>query len=188
MTPLVLANITSLIFVKLDEDNYLLWLGQFEPLLHCNDLYRLVDGFDPCTDRFLKNSEGKLSTTINPTYTTWRKCDQMLIGWIMATFTEPILTQVIRLNNSYEIWKSLALQYSTRSRSRKAQLHHQIQTLKKGTSTITKYLNRAKILADSLAAIGSPVLEDYLVLIILRGLPKEYDALLIPQALMNYMD
>lgn len=112
MTPLVLANITSLVFVKLDEDNYLLWLGQFEPLLHCNDLYRLVDEFDPCTDRFLKNSEGKLSTTINPTYTTCRKCDQMLIGWIMATFTKPILTQVIRLNNSYEIWKSLALQYS----------------------------------------------------------------------------
>lgn len=41
---LLLANIKNLVSVKLDRDNYLLSLSQFEPLLYCNDLYGLVDG------------------------------------------------------------------------------------------------------------------------------------------------
>ena len=108
---------------------------------------------------------------------SWQKQDQKLVSWIKSTLTEHALTQVVRLKTGFEIWKFLELQYSTRSRSRKAQLLLQLQTLRKGTSNITDYLHRAKFIADSLAAIGYPVPDEDLILAIVGGLPKSYDNL-----------
>lgn len=60
----------------------------------------------------------------------------------------------------------------------KSSIRLQIQTLKEGISTITEYLNRAKILVNTLATIDSPLLGEDLVLAILHGLSNEYDALI----------
>eukprot|EP00268_Persea_americana_P026303 TRINITY_DN25696_c0_g1_i4.p1 TRINITY_DN25696_c0_g1~~TRINITY_DN25696_c0_g1_i4.p1 ORF type:complete len:152 (-),score=21.93 TRINITY_DN25696_c0_g1_i4:680-1135(-) len=73
----------------------------------------------------------------------------MLVSWLKATLSEPVLAQVVHLKSAYDIWQSLAHQYATRSRSHKAQLRLQLQTLKK----------------------------DDLVLAILGGLPKDYNPL-----------
>lgn len=60
----------------------------------------------------------------------------------------------------------------------KGSIRLQIQTLKKGISTVTDYLNLAKIIVNTLATIDSPILEE-LVLAILCGLSNEYGALYI---------
>ncbi|KAJ8634765.1 hypothetical protein MRB53_009032 [Persea americana] len=101
----------------------------------------------------------------------------MLVSWIKSTLTEHALTQFVRLKSGFEILKSLELQYSTCSRSRKAKLHLQLQTLRKGTSNVTDYLHRAKSIADRLAAIGYSVSNEDLILAIVGGLPKSYDNL-----------
>ncbi|XXG59212.1 hypothetical protein AAC387_Pa04g1333 [Persea americana] len=176
---LLLANITILVSVKLDKGNYLLWHSQFEPILYGSDLYKFVDGSSQCLEQFLKDSTGKETSNINPAFTAWRKQDQMLVSWLKATLAELVLAQVTRLKSAYDIWQSLAHQYATRSRSRKAQLRLQLQTLKKGIASITEYLNHAKNVADSLASIDCPVSEDELVLAILGGLPKDYNPLYV---------
>lgn len=53
-------------------------------------------------------------TTVNSAYLSWWKRDQMLAGWIIATLSEHVLAQVVRLNTSFELWRSLVLQYVTR--------------------------------------------------------------------------
>lgn len=101
---LLLANITNLVSVKLDGDNYLLWLSRFEPLLYSNDLYALVDGTDLCPNKFIPDSDGKPTTTVNPAYLSRRKRDQMLVGWIKATFysfSERVLAQVVRIEHLF---------------------------------------------------------------------------------------
>ncbi|KAJ8627973.1 hypothetical protein MRB53_021280 [Persea americana] len=173
---LLCTNITHLVIVKLDKENFLLWQSQFEPLLHYNDLYSHVDGSTPCPIHYLQGTS-RTQQTLNPAHTSLQKQDQTLVSWIKSTLTEHALTQVVRLKTGFEIWKFLELQYSTRSRSRKAQLLLQLQTLRKGTSNITDYLHRAKFIADSLAAIGYPVPDEDLILAIVGGLPKSYDNL-----------
>lgn len=53
-------------------------------------------------------------TTVNSAYLFWWKRDQMLAGWIIATLSEHVLAQVVRLNTSFELWRSLVLQYVAR--------------------------------------------------------------------------
>ena len=59
------------------------------------------------------------------------------------------------------------------------QLRLQLQTTKKGSSTITEYLQRMKSIADNLAAAAQRVSDTDLVLYILGGLGPEYEAFIV---------
>lgn len=56
------------------------------------------------------------------------------------------------------------------------QLRLQLQTITRGSQSISEYLIRIKGLSDQLAAIRNPVAEEALVLNILRGLAPDYNA------------
>jgi hypothetical protein len=49
--------------------------------------------------------------------------------------------------------------------------------LKKRDMTVNVYFHKMKALADELTSIGQPLRDDELILYILAGLPKEFDAL-----------
>ena len=53
--------------VRLDNNNYLMWLTVVHPILRSNDLEGIIDGSKPCPQQFLINAEGK--KTLNPTFT-----------------------------------------------------------------------------------------------------------------------
>lgn len=52
-----IPNCSQLIFLKLDSQNYLLWLSQFLPILWANDLMGIVDGSESCSPKFLHNDQ-----------------------------------------------------------------------------------------------------------------------------------
>lgn len=172
----MLANITNFVSIKLSSENYHLWKRKFEPLLIINDLYGYIDGSTPCPDQYLKDTSGKITTTVNSSYTTSCKNDQMPVSWLKATFSKQVLAREVNLSTSYDIWNSLAIQFGTRCKSRKAQLRLQLQTLKNGIATVTEYLHKAKAIAHNLSTISYLVDEDDLVLAMVNGLPKDNDA------------
>ncbi|RZC43625.1 hypothetical protein C5167_036577 [Papaver somniferum] len=87
-----LKNVTSLVSIKLDKSNHLLWKSQMLPLLHSQDLYQIVDPKIPLPKSTLTDPTTNEETE-NPIYTQWHKTDQLLLSWINAILTEPISTQ-----------------------------------------------------------------------------------------------
>ena len=136
----VISNITNLVSVKLDRENYLLWRHQFSALLRSHDLYGFVDGTHPCPEKHLTDSTGVVSTKINPEYVKWHRQDQSLICWINSTLTESVLSHIVVLGTSQTIWHALEKRYASLTRSHISQLKLKLQTLKKGGSSMTDYL------------------------------------------------
>ncbi|KAL5843241.1 hypothetical protein ACOSQ4_009199 [Xanthoceras sorbifolium] len=64
------------------------------------------------------------------------------------------------------------------------QIRAQIQATKKGSLTITEYVLKLRIMANSLAAAGQPMSDRDLLLNVLQGLSSEYDAVIFQ--LMSY--
>lgn len=165
-----ISNISSLISIKLDRDNYLLWKSQFLPILRTNRLLKYVDGSASCPDPFLFDKDNKPTTTINPAYDLWIEQDSLVLLWINATLTVPVLQRVVGLQSAREVWQRLEKLHLIQSRSRVLQLKQQFQTLKKGGLSVTDYLDKMKSIADSLEAIAQPVTEYDLCNQILNGL------------------
>jgi hypothetical protein len=93
-------NITHLLLVKLDGNNYLMWLSQFLPVLRRNKLLGIVDGSLWCPPKFPLDFQVMDSSTINLEYVLWIKKDQYLLSWINATLIEKVLATVYGLNTS----------------------------------------------------------------------------------------
>ena len=92
-----ISNIASLISIKLDRDNYLVWKSQFLPILHTNKLLKYVDGSAPCPPQFLYVDGNKPTTNLNPEYELWIEQDSLVLLWINATLTPQVLQRVVGL-------------------------------------------------------------------------------------------
>jgi hypothetical protein len=45
--------------LKLDNNNYLMWLTQVLPILRTHDLMGIVDGSEPCPQKHITDDKGK---------------------------------------------------------------------------------------------------------------------------------
>lgn len=77
--PILISNIGSMLSIKLENCNYLLWKSQFLPVLCANNLEGFVDGSPVCPSAFLLNSEGKTTSEINPHFSQWIQQDQNVL-------------------------------------------------------------------------------------------------------------
>jgi len=73
-------------------------------------------------------------------------------------------------------WTSLATRFAIQSRSRISHLKRQLQSLQQGNKTCTEYLNQAKPWADELSAVGKPVDDDDLILLIINGINPTFNS------------
>ena len=168
LEPTVLPSATT-ISVKLEgSHNYLAWKMQFVNLLRGHDMVGFIDGSETCP---LKNlTDGSL----NPAYVVWQKKDICLIGWILASLSEKLVSTIYGLETSKQVWNALQTRFSSQSRSRIAHLKRQLQMLTQGSKTCSEYLDNAKNLADQLAAAGKPVDDQDLISFLLGGLQTSY--------------
>ncbi|KAF9680063.1 hypothetical protein SADUNF_Sadunf06G0081000 [Salix dunnii] len=169
-------SINHLISVKLDGSNYLSWVSQFLPVLRSNDLLGIVDGSDSCPSKFLVDSHGKETLTVDPKFIVWTKKDQYLLSWLNATLSESILPTVFGLNTAKEVWDSMANRFAAHNRSRISHLKRQLQNLQQGNKTCADYVQIAKGLANQLAAVGKPIEDDDLISYIIGGLSGAYNS------------
>lgn len=95
----VISNIGRMVFVKLENHNYLLWKSQFLPVLRANRLDGFVDWLLSCPSEFLVNPDGSISKEVNPGYLVWIQRDQNVLCWINATLSEGILAHIVGLKS-----------------------------------------------------------------------------------------
>ncbi|KAA8515403.1 hypothetical protein F0562_018986 [Nyssa sinensis] len=176
------ANIQSLVTVKLTKDNYLLWKTQVVPYLRGQRLFGFVDGSNPPPPITIPNPETATSSDTtaeipNPKFTTWYLQDQVVLSTLVSSLSEGILAQMVGLTTSREVWLSLEKLFSTHSTVRAIQTRQFMATTKKGNLSIFEYFQKMKSFADTLAAIGQPLLDQEFTAYLLGGLDTTYDAI-----------
>ncbi|KAJ8624154.1 hypothetical protein MRB53_032684 [Persea americana] len=175
----VISNISNLVSIKVDRHNYLLWRAQFEPLLMSHDLMGFVDGSNPCPEKYQRDKDEKVISMIDPAILNWNRQDQNLLSWIHATLSEHVLSQVVSLRTSHAVWTAIERHFASLYLVHTIELKRQLQSLQKGSLSITNYLLKHKITVDELSAIGHFVDESDQVTHILDGLLEEYDPVVI---------
>ncbi|KAL5715567.1 RING-type E3 ubiquitin transferase [Ranunculus cassubicifolius] len=171
-------NITNFIPIKLQKDNYNLWMSLFLPVLRSFDLMKFVDGSFPCPVPSIPSTDlvGNTTQIPNPDYLSWVKLDQTLLIWMNTTISEDILPYVIGISTSRALWVTLENRLAALSRAHILQLKHRLQNVRKGNQSIALYLQQIKAITDGLAAAGSIVDDIDLVFHILNGLSSEFDS------------
>ncbi|KAF6145168.1 hypothetical protein GIB67_020359 [Kingdonia uniflora] len=141
------------------------------PLLKGYDLEGYIDGTNECPLHLTSNNEP------NPAYFSWQKQDQILLGWLLSSLLETVLAQVVGLGSSRSTWLALDKHFASKSRARILQIRRELQPIRKGNQTMAEYFLHAKTLADSLVAVGQPILDSDLQQMILNELDSTYDAI-----------
>lgn len=183
------TKIQHLVSTKLDASNYLIWRAQFVALLRSHRLMKFVDGTYPCPPATLtvtiddagKTDDGGKTNTKkeedNPAHETWKQQDHTIISWIFSTLYDPILALVAHLETSAAIWTTIQGKLASKSQACTMQLQRDFRTIRKGESTMSDYLLKAKTLADNLATAGDPISDHAFQQIVLSGLDTSYDSI-----------
>jgi hypothetical protein len=92
----MMPNIAHLCQSKLDDNNYLIWVFQFEPILKTNGLMGIVDGSVPCPPKLIPSSLNKTTFDVSiPKYILWEKKDQCILSWFITTLTTPLVPTIV---------------------------------------------------------------------------------------------
>lgn len=67
--------------------------------------------------------------------------------------SDTMLTKMVDLNTSYNIWKTLTVHYDSQSRARIKKIKSQLKSTKKD-KTVSAYVLEIKKFVDALAAMG----------------------------------
>ena len=95
---LLLSNMASMMIVKLDYNNYLVWRHQIEVILEAYSMINFIEDNLEAPDPLLKDSSGNYTIEAieaNPEYIQWRNRDQTLFTFINFTLSLSILALIV---------------------------------------------------------------------------------------------
>lgn len=136
--------------------------------LKSHDMVGLIDDTNPTPAKTLPDDSP------NPEYTRWVKQDNSVLNWLYASIVEKLVSTVLNLETSKQVWDSLQARFSSTLRSRIAFLKWQLQTISQENRFYISYIEEAKLLADQLFATSKPVEEQDLITYFLSGLKQQY--------------
>ncbi|VFQ61738.1 unnamed protein product [Cuscuta campestris] len=179
---LFLRNLHSLVPTKLEDNNYPSWSSTVKATLQAHKLLGFVEGTEVMPSPTILDEKAPASDKgpvlkANPAYDLWIIIDAQLRASLLALLSPAVQSLVYHCNTAAEIWSHLHQRYNSLSRTHIFQLKEQLHNLRKGQSSMQKYLDEALQIVNSLALAREPVSEQDVILNILRGLPPEYASL-----------
>ena len=111
--------------LKLDKSNYTIWKSQILLAIRANDLEGFLDGSHTCPNQLLTGESTSTNTAViseNPTYTTWKRQDQMILSWLLSSISVEILSIVVNSKTYRELWISLEEQFGFETTAKKVHL------------------------------------------------------------------
>ena len=94
---------SSLVSIKPNTTNFLLWRSQIIPLLRSLGVLHHLSNEEKPAEELKGGGEGKC---LNPNYQRWINNDGLLTSWLLGTIKEDVLG-LIDGETAYEIWTSL---------------------------------------------------------------------------------
>ena len=97
-------------------------------------------------------ANGKLPRppSANFLFTVWSRCDSMVSSWILNVVTKEITDSLLYLDSASAIWSNLCERFQQGNGPRIFQIKQQLLGLTQGTSDVSTYYTRLKILWDEL--------------------------------------
>lgn len=167
----LVSNFNSLVNIKLDSDNYLLWKVQVENVLDANGFLGYLTGSVPTPSIQVRNDKGEMEP--NSEYALWRLIDTQILSCLTSSLSQKTLPYVLGLHHSSQVWSSLSNRYNSVSRTHIHELRDQLYNHKQ-TSTMDVYIDSIKEFAQKLEVAGSPLGDDELIFHTLRGLARRF--------------
>ncbi|KAL9459538.1 hypothetical protein AB3S75_002855 [Citrus x aurantiifolia] len=163
--------------IKLDQSNYLIWRSQVLASIRGNRFEKFInESTTPPFSHIAHRIEDELRSVENPEFATWRSQDQVLLGWLLSSMSEGIISLVFNLETSREVWKAIEVQFGSQSKSRLLYLRYMMNSTRKDDMKIIDYFIKMKSIADNMAAAGSALSDDDLILHVLFGLGPNYNS------------
>ncbi|KAL5825640.1 hypothetical protein ACOSQ3_021703 [Xanthoceras sorbifolium] len=97
----------------------------------------------------------------------------------MSTISEGLIGEVSDCLSSLEFWRIIETLFSRESLAKVLQVKQQLQSARKGSSSISEFVLRVKGLGTSLRSAGQTVTDQDLLLCVLNGLGHEYDPVVV---------
>jgi hypothetical protein len=173
---LLLSNMSNLMSVKLDSTKFIVWKHQLSSILKAYSMIDFVDGTIQSPSRFLTDTKGNFTTTVNPEFQLWNTRDQALLTLINSTLSPSILSMVVGQNFALSMWKTLEQMFTSTSRANVLNLKIELHNLKKGSDFVSSYLQKVKNTRDKFIDVGTLIDKEEMLHIILKGLPRDYRA------------
>lgn len=170
----LVSNFHSLVNIKLDASNYMLWRIQVESVMEANGFYGYLDGSIQAPSSEIRNAQGDVS--VNPAYSLWKLIDSQLKSCLNASLSQSTLPYVLGLRHACQIWDSLSKRYNVISENHIQELKDELYNVSK-TSTIEAYIDKIQAIAQKLTTAGCVIEDDEIVFRALQGLPKAFNGL-----------
>ena len=173
---LLLSNMSSMMTVKLDYNNYVVWKHQIEVILETYSMIDAIDDSAQVPDHYLKDSSSNFTLEVNPAYVIWKSREQALFTFLNSTLSPSVLALTVGQKSGRGVWKILEKHFASISRSSVMSLRNELNEVKKGTDTIDAYFQKIKHIRDKLAAVSMFLDDKKLLHIALDGLPSEFNS------------
>ncbi|XP_075076647.1 uncharacterized protein LOC142163275 [Nicotiana tabacum] len=76
----------------------------------------------------------------------WETCNAIVLSWIMNNVAHELLGGVVYASDAHLVWENLCERFNKANCVRILQLHREIATLARGTSSVSVYFSKLKIL------------------------------------------
>ncbi|KAL5815035.1 hypothetical protein ACOSQ4_025676 [Xanthoceras sorbifolium] len=167
--------------VKLTRDNYVYWRAQILPAIRALALEEFINGSRLCPAKYVvaSSAEGVRESVINEDFEAWCRADQLLLCWLMSTISESLIGEVTDCLSSLEFWRVIETLFSRGSLAKVLQVKQQLQSVRKGSSSISEFILKVKGFGNSLRSAGQTVIDQDLILCVLNGLGHKYDSVVV---------
>ncbi|KAL0918376.1 hypothetical protein M5K25_010380 [Dendrobium thyrsiflorum] len=161
----LISNLKNLVPTQLTVDTDAIWRLQLLQHFTANGFAGHLTGETPCP---LDSS--------HPDFNLRRLVDRNLISALLSTISPPppILPYMLSSPTAHDVWAILEKQPT--SCSRVIQLKHELHQIQMRDRSMQQYLAQIKILVDNIAAAGSKIDTEDVILYILNGLPSSYNS------------
>ena len=160
---LLLSNMSSMMTVKLDCSNYIVWKQQIEVIL---ETYSMIDAINDTV----------MAPEVHPDFLIRRNREQALFTFLNSTLSPSVLALTVGQKSGRGVWKVLEKRFASISTSSVMRLRNELSAVKKGADSIDIYFQKIKQICDKLAAVSVILDDEELHHVALNGLPSDYDS------------
>jgi len=136
-----------LVSKPLDGDNYSTWCRAMTISLNAKSKLGFIDGTTTMPSAIAKPED----------YVAWKKCNDMILSWILNSLTPELADSVIFSTTAQEVWEDLRDRFSQSNAPRIFQIERDIACLAQEQMTVAAYYTRLKKLWDELGSYNDTV-------------------------------
>lgn len=123
-----------------------------------------------------KNTDDDAKVPVaNPEYTTWVAKDRTVLSYLLTNLSKEILGHVNTEITARGTWVAIEALFVLQSRAKIISTRMALATTSKGTTTISEYFAKMKVLANDITTAGHRLEDEKLVSYILTGLDLDFD-------------